>query len=119
MTKTPRAEDPRYAEVVEHGAKKYVRDQAVLADEIMSLLGTHRELCCNRIALLIGAGYPLVERALGMLMDEGRVTRTKRRDSGGRLSEFWSASTGTADQRVQFNGASILTAFQRTSSGRS
>lgn len=119
MTKVLRSEDPRYTEVVERGVRKYVRDQAVLSDEIMSLLDMHGALTCNRLSLMIGANNQLVEQVLDDLMNDGRVTRMKRLGSRGRPHYFWSVADGAACNRIRFNGATILTAFQRTAVDRS
>ena len=112
MTRTSRSNDPRYVEVVDRGVRKYVRDQVVLSDEVMSLLGTYGELTRSRLCVMVGASGPLVERVLTDLMSSGRVTRIKRAGPQGQTCYFWSA-VDASGAGARFNAATILGVFQR------
>ncbi|WP_175891673.1 hypothetical protein [Burkholderia cepacia] len=117
--KISRSEDPRYTEISESGTRKYVRDQAVLSHEILTLLEAYGELTCSRLGLMIGASANLVERALIDLMKNGRVTRQMRTGSKGRSHYFWSILDGASAPRMQFNGIATLAALQQKVAGSS
>jgi predicted transcriptional regulator len=119
MKNAPRIDDSRYSEVVEDGLKKHVRDLAVLSAEIMVSLNAHDALSCSSLALMTSAGHALVEQALNDLMSKGRVTRMKRSGLRGPAHFYWSAAGDISDERVRFNGATILSAFQRAAVKRS
>jgi hypothetical protein len=114
VSKISRSDDPRYVEIIDRGVRKYVRDQAVLSDELMSLLATYGELTRTRLSALVGASGALVERVLSDLMSSGRVTRIKRPGPQGQSCYFWSVA-GAPEASVRFNAATILGAFQRKS----
>jgi hypothetical protein len=105
--------------VVENAVKKYVRDEAALSGEIMSLLEVHDALSCSKLSFMTGATYRLVEQVLGDLMSQRRVTRMQRSGLKGPAHYLWSASVGASSDGVRFNGPTILSAFQRAAAQRS
>ncbi|WP_155646963.1 hypothetical protein [Burkholderia territorii] len=111
--KISRSEDPRYTEISPSGTRKYVRDQAVLSLEILSLLEAHGALACSRLGVMIGASALLVERALLDLMKDGRVTRQMRPGSTGQSHYFWSILDDASAPRMQSNGTATLAALQQ------
>ncbi|SAL07177.1 hypothetical protein AWB78_08458 [Caballeronia calidae] len=115
MTASLRSKTLQYCETIERSVRKYVRDQAVLSEEIMSLLETYDTLTCERLSLMIGADSRLLEQVLEDLMNVGLITRVARLDSRERAHYFWSASHGN---RLRLSDARTLAASQSTGGDR-
>lgn len=115
MKELLRSEDSRPCEAAERSVRrKYVRDQSILSDEIVSLLDMHGELTCGRIARLVGADNRLVHQVLLEMAHDGRVKGMQRMGSRGQSHCFWSTLSTPSRRPIQFNGASILSAFQKS-----
>ncbi|WP_250478841.1 MULTISPECIES: hypothetical protein [unclassified Caballeronia] len=107
--------DQRYVGAFSSGARKYVRDQTVLCEEIVTLLSTYGALTCESLSFMSGADRHLVEKILEHLTNSGQVVRREKRESTGQANFIYLTNCGRAGPEMRMSDAVMPTAFQRAS----